>query len=222
MRDLKKEEIYCRAQIVKEKGYSLLLYKDARVDMAMLDEEFGAENWSNSYEKIGNSIFCEISVLTDGSWISKQDVGSETYTEAEKGQASDAFKRAGFRWGIGRELYTAPFIWIQAKKGEVYKRKDGKYSLDRKMKFHVSRIITDSGHIEDLEIKDQNNKVRFKMKGHVDNGKKEWLNESDKERWMKAEKWVKKPKNDPEKLRSKYKVRKADMDYFKELSDQAK
>ena len=109
-------------------GASLLLYKDARVDMKILDEMYGTFGWQKSYEKIGDSLFCKISVFdtAKNQWISKEDVGTESNMEAAKGEASDAFKRAGFNFGIGRELYTAPFIWIS---GDLLKDKYDKFSV---------------------------------------------------------------------------------------------
>lgn len=115
-RTLKANEIECRiAQISKEgKGLSLLLYKDARVDQNLLDETVGPLNWKRSHQLIGDRLYCTVSIYDEDKkeWIDKQDVGTESYTEKEKGQASDSFKRACFNFGIGRELYTAPFIWI--------------------------------------------------------------------------------------------------------------
>lgn len=117
IRLLKADEIECRVGTVSKDntGCSLLLYKDARVDMRMLDEVFGPTNWKRSHEVINGSLFCTLSIWDSEKkeWVGKQDVGTESYTEKEKGQASDAFKRAGFNWGIGRELYTAPFVWVQ-------------------------------------------------------------------------------------------------------------
>lgn len=119
IRLLKADEIECRVGTVSKDntGCSLLLYKDARVDMRMLDEVFGPTNWKRSHEVINGSLFCTLSIWDSEKkeWISKQDVGTESNGEQykEKGQASDAFKRAGFNWGIGRELYTAPFIWVK-------------------------------------------------------------------------------------------------------------
>jgi hypothetical protein len=219
MRNLKADEIQCRAQIVKQNGFSLLLYKNARCDMNILDEEFGAMNWKDSYQEINGNLFCTISIWDEEKkqWISKQDAGSASNMEAKKGHASDAFKRAGFRWGIGRELYTAPFIWINAKSGETYKRKrDNKWALKSSTEFFVQDIKTEDGTIQDLVIVDKNLDVRWRMgKGSVDNDK-EWLDETDKERWMKAEKWVKKG-NNPHKLRNKYKVSNDNMEYFENI-----
>ena len=117
-RDLKADEIECRISTVKDKGLSLLLYKDARVDQNILDETVGAENWERDHKELKGNIYCGISIW-DGSkkmWVTKWDAGAESYTEKEKGEASDSFKRAGFNWGIGRELYTSPFIWIPSTK----------------------------------------------------------------------------------------------------------
>lgn len=119
-RTLKAEEIECRVGSVSAgKGVSLLLYKDARVDMRLLDEVVGAMNWERSHELINGNLFCSVTITTeDGRRVTKQDVGVESNTEKEKGQASDAFKRACFNWGIGRELYTSPFIWITINENE--------------------------------------------------------------------------------------------------------
>lgn len=113
---LKADEIECRIASIKEKGLSLLLYKDARVDQNILDETVGSMSWQRRHEVINGNLFCSVGIHCKelDEWIWKQDVGVESYTEKEKGQASDAFKRACFNWGIGRELYTAPFIWISA------------------------------------------------------------------------------------------------------------
>lgn len=120
MRKLKANEIECRiGQIAKNgdgspKGISLLLYKDARCDMDILDETFGPMNWKRSHSR--DNANCTVSIWDDEKkeWISKEDVGTASNTEAEKGLASDSFKRACVNWGIGRELYTAPFIWVKA------------------------------------------------------------------------------------------------------------
>jgi hypothetical protein len=119
-RKLRADEIECRVGTEKKnpdgsvKGCSILLYKDARCDMRLLDEVVGAMNWRRSHKQIGDRLYCEVSIwdAEKGEWVSKEDVGVESRTEQEKGQASDSFKRACFNWGIGRELYTAPFIWI--------------------------------------------------------------------------------------------------------------
>lgn len=112
-RDLRADEVECRIGTVKEgKGVSLLLYKDARCDMNVLDETVGAMNWKKSYSR--DNANCTVSIWDESKaqWISKEDTGTESKTEAEKGLASDSFKRACVNWGIGRELYTAPFVWI--------------------------------------------------------------------------------------------------------------
>lgn len=112
-RDLRADEIECRIGQFKEgAGVSLLLYKDARCDMAILDETVGAMNWRREHSR--DNANCTVSIwdANKGQWISKEDTGTESKTEAEKGLASDSFKRACVNWGIGRELYTSPRIWI--------------------------------------------------------------------------------------------------------------
>lgn len=113
-RKLRADEIDCRIGQIKENGLSLLLYKDARCDMNVLDETVGAMNWKREHTRDNKNCIVSIWDEDKKQWISKEDTGTESNTEAEKGLASDSFKRACVNWGIGRELYTAPFIWIKA------------------------------------------------------------------------------------------------------------
>lgn len=140
-RDLRADEIDVRIAQVKDKGISLLLYKDARCDMNILDETVGAYNWQRSHSR--DNANCIVSIWDEekDQWISKEDVGTESNTEAVKGLASDSFKRACFNWGIGRELYTAPFIWV---KPDKY---DDKYD-----KFEVQEIKIENKKIVGLTI----------------------------------------------------------------------
>lgn len=151
---LKAEDIECRIQKITKEGAVLLLYKTARVDMRILDEVYGSMNWQRHHEVINNNLFCTISVWDSekAQWVSKQDVGTESNAEAEKGQASDAFKRAGFAWGIGRELYDAPFIFIQA-------------PIDKYDRFTVKEIKYDKDKREftSLVIVDKKGKERYRL-----------------------------------------------------------
>lgn len=140
IRLLRADEIECRIGTISTNGLSLLLYADARADMKILDEVFGPMNWQRKHEVIGSNLYCSVSVWEEEKkqWISKMDVGTESYTEKEKGQASDSFKRACVNVGIGRELYSAPFIWVSAGKVRIEKKSDGKfYTQD---KFTVTDI----------------------------------------------------------------------------------
>ena len=138
------EDIECRVQQVKETqsgvGAAVLLYKNARVDMRILDDVFGPMNWQREHAR--DNANCIISVWDSekNQWIRKEDTGTESNTEAEKGLASDSFKRAGFNWGIGRELYTAPFIWIILHSDEFYKDKNGKKMSDGYLKDEISKM----------------------------------------------------------------------------------
>lgn len=115
-RKLRADEIEARIATVSAKGCQILLYKNARCDMNILDEAVGALNWQRDHKELKGNMYAGISIYDSEKqmWVTKWDCGTESYTEAEKGEASDSFKRAGFNWGIGRELYTAPFIWFSA------------------------------------------------------------------------------------------------------------
>ena len=130
------------AQLIQTKNgtyANLLVYKNARVDMKILDEVFGPMNWARSHSVIDGRLFCTVSVWDEAKaqWVSKQDVGVPSNAEATKGEASDAFKRACVNVGIGRELYTAPFIWIPSSKANIQKR-DNRYTTSER--FQVREI----------------------------------------------------------------------------------
>ena len=163
IRLLRADEIECRAASVSEKGVSLLLYKDARVDQRILDETFGLFGWRRSHQCIGGNLYCTVEVYNKetGEWIAKQDVGTNGEQQKEKSQASDSFKRACFNWGIGRELYSAPFIWIPASKTVILKE-GNKYRCNEH--FHVSSIAYSAGReITGLVIVDGNNQTVYEM-----------------------------------------------------------
>ena len=192
-RALYADEIECRIGTISAKGCSLLLYKDARVDMKILDETYGVGNWKRTHEVINGNLFCNIEIWNDriNQWVKKQDVGIESFSAKEKGEASDSFKRAGFNVGIGRELYTCPFIWITPRKemkpyntkeivvdskGQVkwettdkefypYKQ-DGKGGLayTTKTNFAIKDIgYNDKREIVKLIIVDQKGNIRFSL-----------------------------------------------------------
>ena len=159
-RDLVEDEIECKVSTIKEKGLSLLLYKTARTDMQLLDETVGAYNWQCNYEEVKGNMYCTISIYDKEKqqWISKQDCGVESaFGDKEKGEASDAFKRAGFKWGIGIELYTSPFIWISSDKCNI-NAINGKVSCNDK--FIVEKIKTENKQIVGLAIKNETTNTR--------------------------------------------------------------
>lgn len=171
-RTLKASEIDCRIQSIGQNktgavGTTILLYKDARVDMNILDETVGTMNWQRGHSVIDGNLYCTISIWDEEKeqWVAKSDVGTESNTEKEKGQASDSFKRAGFNWGIGRELYSAPFVYIQLDKSE-YKERNGK--LTSNAKFKVKDIAYDeSRNIVRLIVVDSKGKVRYTLGENV-------------------------------------------------------
>lgn len=160
-RTLTADEIECRIAMVKQTGVSVLLYKTARTDADMLDEAFGAEYWENDFKLIDGVLYGGIGIdynKTGEGLVWKWDAGTESNTEAEKGRASDAFKRAGFKHGIGRELYSAPFIWIPARK---LKKLDGNKCYDS---FSVVSIgYSENRKINRLIISNQDGDVVFEM-----------------------------------------------------------
>ena len=134
----------------------VLAYKDARYDMKILDEIVGPENWQRKHEEVNGTIYCSVGIRNPDTneWIWKQDAGSESNTEAEKGAASDSFKRACFNWGIGRDLYEFPTIYIQHAQGEKIWPNSYTWGLER----------NEQGEIEVLGCRNKNGKVMFHYK----------------------------------------------------------
>lgn len=169
-RKLKAEEIDCRVSQIASNYCTLLLYKDARVDQNILDETVGAMNWQKRYLRDNANCIVGIWDNDKKQWVEKEDTGTESFTEQEKGLASDSFKRACFNWGIGRELYTAPSIFIFPRKDMVKQKEDeepkeffqnanGKYTT--KTRFYVDYIDYEGNNIADLVIRDHKGNIRF-------------------------------------------------------------
>lgn len=163
-RSLKPSEVECRIGTVGKSGngLSLLLYKTARVDADVLDETVGAQNWQCDFYDCKGTLFCKVGIAIGGwvadaggkkfpaqKWVWKADAGAKSNMEAEKGEASDAFKRACFKWGIGRELYTAPFIWIPSDRCRLEQYKGNWTCRDR---FAVTQMDVNDGRIRFVEI----------------------------------------------------------------------
>jgi len=152
IRSLRADEVEVRVgQVPKSgKGCSLLLYKDARCDMRVLDELVGPFGWQCAYEERKGTLFCGVALKDQGGeWVWKWDAGTPSDMEAQKGEASDAFKRACFRWGIGRELYTAPFIWVKAEDAKLEQRGQKVVPTER---FKVSEMEVEGGQIVRLTV----------------------------------------------------------------------
>ena len=165
-RKLKHSEIDVRVQQVKKNGAVLLLYKDARCDMNILDETVGCMKWQRNHTR--DNANCIVSIWSDElkQWVSKEDTGTESFTEKAKGLASDSFKRACFNWGIGRELYTSPFIWINASDIDIKEQqKNNKTVYTTYDKFEVEKITyLEDGSIDGLSIINSKSKKRVFVK----------------------------------------------------------
>lgn len=164
-RPLKAEEIELRVGAVSEKGATLLLYQDSRCAMNILDETVGRSNWQRDHKEVKGNMYCGIAIWDDdkSQWVWKWDCGIESNTEKEKGESSDAMKRASVNWGIARELYTSPFIFINV---PTHKKQGGRgYELDDKYVFsgaYVSSIEYDNKRkIASLEICNSDGDVIF-------------------------------------------------------------
>lgn len=164
-RDLRADEIEVRVGQAKEKGVSLLLYKTARVDMDILDETVGAANWQNKFYEHKGILFCSLGINTNYAkpelpdrWVWKDDAGVESNQESEKGNASDARKRSGTAFGIGRELYTAPFIWIKAEDCSALRQNGQRWQCFDT--FEVEKIVIENKRIMAIAIKNTKNGKR--------------------------------------------------------------
>lgn len=158
-RALRADEIDVRVgQMAGDGSYvTLLLYKDARCDMNILDETVGAMNWQRHHSRENANCIVSIWDEEKETWIDKEDTGTESNTEKEKGLASDSFKRACVNWGIGRELYTSPFIYVSRKNSdgsENFKivNKNGKLVFASGNNLKVDHMAVENGQITELSI----------------------------------------------------------------------
>ncbi len=179
---LKADEIECRVKTITAKGCSLLLYKTARTDRTILTETYG-ELWQNDFKVIDGKMYGGIGIYNKdlNQWLWRWDCGTESNQDAEKGQASDCFKRAGFKWGIGVELYTAPFIWANVETASF----NGKYKLTNPfMKFIVKEIgYDDKRSINKLQIVDDKGNIIYELGKYI---KSEINNDTDLIEGLKA------------------------------------
>lgn len=151
-RELRADELEARIARYTDTGAQILLYKNARCDMKVLDEAVGPMNWQRDHKELKNNMYAGIGIYDKekSQWIWKWDCGTESNMQGEKGEASDSFKRAGFNWGIGRELYTAPFIWFSSSNMK-----------DKYDRFSVEAIEYEDGKISYLKVIDRETKKKF-------------------------------------------------------------
>lgn len=182
IRLLRADEIECRVSTINEKGMSLLLFKDARVDQRILDETFTPFGWKRTHQCIDGNLYCTVEIWDKEKrqWIAKQDVGTTSHSEKEKGQASDSFKRACFNWGLGRELYTAPFIWVPATKVNIQKNGDRYTTSDRFCVHSISYNL--QREISALTVVNQNGHKVFVMKQKPERKTEQKMDSADKKR----------------------------------------
>lgn len=157
-------QIDFRVQSINKRGYATILaYKDARVDMQRLDEVCGPLNWKREHTRDNHNCIVSIWDESKNQWVSKEDTGTESNTEAEKGLASDSFKRACFNWGIGRELYDYPVIQIKLKDDEFQVSGDrARATWKLKIREWVWYSEFTDGQISFLAAKDETEGLRFK------------------------------------------------------------
>lgn len=152
---LNASDVEVRTDYIREDGIQLLIYKNARVDQTILDASVGRMGWQNEYSVIDGKLFCTISIWDPEKeqWVSKSNVGAEPTYYKEKGEASDAFKRAAFNWGIGRELYTAPRIWVPAEKTKIARKDEERF------------VCNDTFSVKEIEYDDSRKITRLVISG---------------------------------------------------------
>jgi hypothetical protein len=158
------DQIDFRVQSINKGGYATILaYKDARCDMQRLDSVCGPMNWKREHSRDNHN--CTVSIWKEGTnafagqWVGKEDTGTESNTESQKGLASDSFKRACFNWGIGRELYDYPVMQVKLNAQEF---KDGKATWNFKLREWIWYSEFTAGKLSFIAGKDEQGALRFK------------------------------------------------------------
>lgn len=195
------DQIEVKVKQVSAKGAVLLLYKTARTDMELLDKVVGPMNWAVDYREIKGNLYCGIGITDDGEhWVWKWDCGIESRADGDgnekKGEASDAFKRAGFKWGVGRELYTSPFTFAKV---ETEKNDRGQYVMkDKFARFNVAEIGYEGRTVSQLVITDNKGNVVFSFgKGTLPRGSTEAAQEVGKKKLEELNRQLGKPAENP-------------------------
>ena len=200
-RPLTAEEVEVRVNQCNENGCSLLLYKTSRTDVMLLNETVGADKWQCDYKQVGDMLFCGIGIEVDGEWVWKWDTGTPSNMEADKGHASDGLKRAGFRWGIGIELYSSPRIWVPAEHCNLKQGRNGK--LQCWDDFRVTELEVDDGQIAKLTIANMSKRgviVYGQGKGKKETPKSNPVNDAKQALWKELKACAAKQGREPEEL----------------------
>jgi hypothetical protein len=158
------QDIDFRIQSINKGGYATILaYKDARVDQQRLDDVCTPLGWKREHSRDNHN--CIVSVWDDERkhWVGKEDTGTESNTEKDKGLASDSFKRACFNWGIGRELYDYPVIQVKLNPEEVDLKANPrpKATWNLRLKEWLWFSFFEEDELAYIGAKDQNGKLRF-------------------------------------------------------------
>ncbi len=160
-------DIDFRIQSINRGGYATILaYKDARVDINRLNAVCGPLGWQREHKRDNHNCVVSLWDESENHWVSKEDTGTESMAEAQKGLASDSFKRACFNWGIGIELYDYPLMQVELNKNEwemrTIKGKDRpSQTWNLKLKEWKWFAHYEDGVLSYLGAKDQNGKLRF-------------------------------------------------------------
>ena len=200
-RPLRAEDVEVRVGRCSEKMLTLLLYKDARCDARLLDETIGPENWQCDYWSIDEKLFCKVGIrFKDGEWVWKSDTGTPSSMESQKGEASDAFKRACFRWGMGRELYSPPAVKVFSDACTIKQGKNGKWQCYDD--FRVTEMEVEDGQITKLQICNMSRKGAVVYGGKAAPAKpkpsQDPITEAKKRLWTALTAYGKKNGRDPE------------------------
>lgn len=149
---LTREDIELRIGQMSKDGTkaSLLLYQDARCGMKYLDQVVGAGKWQKKYYEVRGLVICSLGIYDDDTqqWVWKDDTGTAGSIEEEKSIISDSFKRCCVCWGLARELYTSPTIWVKV---------ESKYD-----KFYVKSIsYNEQREIKSIEIVNEKHELVY-------------------------------------------------------------
>jgi hypothetical protein len=134
----------------------------ARVDIKRLNEVCGVLGWQREHTRDNRNCIISIWDKENKQWVSKEDTGTESMADSQKGLASDSFKRACFNLGIGIELYDYPIIQIKLNPNE-FKIENQKVKQTWDLKLKEWRWVSEfnGNKLVGLACKDQNDKVRF-------------------------------------------------------------
>lgn len=107
-------------------------YISSRDVQNRLDKVCSPGMWQTDFRVINDNLYGGIGIKIGSEWVWKWDCGVESQVEKQKGEASDAIKRAAVQWGIGRDTYEMDLFRVRS--SEIKTKDNRPFPIDENKK----------------------------------------------------------------------------------------